>query len=311
MLSILAITLPIYLLIATGFVAVKSGYVAPEDIRALGRVVMRICLPATIFINIARVPVTEVFRWDFLLGYLAASLIVFGMGFVAAHRVYGWSNPSAALVGMGMACSNSAFMGYPIAAMVMGDVALQAFTMAMLVENMLLIPIAIMLADRGQGGGSFLRETLLPLVRNPLLIAVLAAVAVSSLGLVLPAAVDRTLSMLAPVAPPVALLAVGGTVAALAFTPGRKPVLAIVGVKLMVLPLVMFGVLHLIGSVPQPLVLSGVLISSVPMMSIYALFGQRWGEETIAASALILATAVSFLTVSALLWLGSSAFGQG
>jgi len=48
------------------------------------------------------------------------------------------------------------------------------------------------------------------------------------------------------------------------------------------------------------MLLAGVLIASVPMMSIYALFGYRYGQETMAASALILATILSFATVSAL-----------
>jgi hypothetical protein len=44
-----------------------------------------------------------------------------------------------------------------------------------------------------------------------------------------------------------------------------------------------------------------VLIASVPMLSIYALFGLRWGNEAMAATALIVATVVSFFTVSGLL----------
>jgi hypothetical protein len=215
----------------------------------------------------------------------------------------------AALMGLGMSSSNSGFMGFPIVAMVLGDVAVPALAMAMLVENLVMIPLAILLAEGGQGplrGRALWRNTLRPVLSNPILIAVAAAFALAASGLALPEVLRRMLDMLSPVGPPVALLAVGGIVAALSFAPIKGPVAAVVPGKLFLHPLAVLAALTLVGDVPQDLMLAGVLFASVPMMSIYALFGQRWGAETLAASALILTTALSFLTVSTILWLTSS-----
>lgn len=304
MLAVLAVTLPIYLIIALGFVVTRTGFVAAEDIRATGKVVLRVAMPAMIFLAISRTPLTEALRWDFLLGYLVASLLAFGAGVLLVRRGLGLPMRAAVLAGMGMSCSNSAFMGYPVASMVVGDAALQAFTMAMLVENILMVPLAVILADGAEADGrSALRRTLAGMVRNPLLLAVVAAVAFSLGGLTLPAPLERTLSMLAPVAPPIALLAIGGTVATLPFARADGPMLWVVAGKLLLHPLAAFVALSLMGGLPRDLLISGVLIAAVPMMSVYALFGQRWGQETLAASALILATVCSFATISAMLFL--------
>ena len=298
----IAITLPIYLIIALGYGAIRRGHVAPDDIRATGKLVMRVALPAMIFLAISRSPISAVLRWDFVLAYLAGSLLVFGAGFALARRGLGQETPAAALVGMGMACSNSAFMGYPVAAMVVGGVALQAFTMAMLVENIVMIPLAVLLGDGTRAGGNgALRTTLTGIARNPLLIAVLAAVAFSLSGLALPGPLERTLAMLAPVAAPIALLAVGGTVASLPFAAVAGPMPWVVAGKLIAHPLLVLAALSL-ATVPPDLRLAGVLIAAVPMMSIYALFGHRWGQERLAASALVVATVLSFFTISAMLF---------
>lgn len=306
MIEVLSVTLPIYLIIAAGFAAVRTGYVGGDEIRSLGRVVMRVCMPATIFFNIQRSSVAEILRWDFVLGYLAASLLVFAAGFAFARLVMKRPHQTAVLEAMGMSCSNSAFMGFPVAAMVVGDAALHAFTMAMMIENIVMMPLAVTLADSFGGkadGRGALRQTLSGMVRNPMLLAVVAAVAFSFSGPALPAALARTLEMLAPVSAPVALLAVGGAVASLPMQRLGGSLAYIVAGKLVAHPLAVLLLFLAIGTLPQDLMISGVLIASVPMMSIYALFGLRWGEERLAASALIVTTVLSFFTVSGLLWL--------
>ncbi len=301
MIEVLSVTLPIYLIIAAGFAAVRSGYVAADDVRALGRVVLRVCMPATIFIAIVRTPVADTLRWDFVLGYLAGSLVVFGTGLAFARLVLKRPRQRAVLEAMGMSCSNSAFMGYPVAALVVGDAALHAFTMTMMIENIVMMPLAVTIADSVSGRGA-LRQTVGGMVKNPLLLAVVAAIVFSLSGLQLPETLGRTLSMLAPVAAPVALLAVGGAVASLPLSRLEPSLFFIVAGKLIAHPLAVLGCLALIGTLPPDLLISGVLIASVPMMSIYALFGLRWGEETLAASAMIMTTLLSFFSVSFLLW---------
>lgn len=299
--AFLSVTLPVYLIIAAGYAAVRSGYVSTEDMRALGRVVLRLCIPATLFVAILKVPSGQAIRWDFMLAYAGGSLLVFaaGIGFASVVLGRGWS--ASVLSGLGSSSSNSGFMGFPIVALVLGDVALQAFSMALIIENILMIPLAMMLADGGKGG--LWAGVLRPMLTNPLLIAVALAVTLSVMSVSLPPALLRTLEMVAPVGPPVALMAVGGSIAALSFAPLQADVGAVVVGKLILHPLAVAGAFAAMGSLPADLALAGVLFAAVPMMSIYALFGQRWGAEGMAASALLLATALSFFTVSALLWL--------
>lgn len=299
--AFLGVTLPVYLIIAAGYGAVKAGYVQVEDMRALGRVVLRLCIPATLFVAILKVPAGQAIHWTFVFGYAAGSLAVFAAGTAFARLALGRAWQASVLSGLGSSCSNSGFIGLPIVALVLGDVALQAFSMTLIVENILMIPLALLLGDGGRGG--LWSGVLRPMLTNPLLIAVAAAVTLSQLSVTLPPALLRTLEMVAPVGPPVALMAVGGSIAALTFAPLRPDVAAVVLGKLLLHPLAVAGAFAIAGGLPADLALAGILFAAVPMMSIYALFGERWGAEGMAASALLLATVLSFFSVSALLWL--------
>ncbi|PKQ05191.1 MAG: permease [Alphaproteobacteria bacterium HGW-Alphaproteobacteria-11] len=304
MLAVFALTLPIYLLIALGFFVAKVGYVAVADMRAIGRVVLRVAMPALIFLALARAPLADTLRWDFMAGYAVGSLVIFTAGFALARGPLRRPMPQAALEALGMACSNSAYLGMPVAAILVGDVALQAFAMAMLVENIVILPLAVVLAEASGGGGRMaaFKRTLGGMVRNPLLIAVLVGVAASLTGLVLPAAVMQVMGMLAPVAAPVALLVIGSAVADLPPSGvGGAAVARVVFGKLVLHPLAVLAGFYLFGPPAPALLTSGVLIASVPMLSTYALFGLRWGNEALAATSLIVATVVSFFTVSGLL----------
>lgn len=125
--AFLGVTLPVYLIIAVGYGAVKAGYVRPDAMRALGRVVLRLCIPATLFVAILRVPAAQALRWDFLVAYALGSLSVFAAGLAFARLALGRSWQASVLSGLGSSSSNSGFMGFPIVALVLGDVALQAF----------------------------------------------------------------------------------------------------------------------------------------------------------------------------------------
>lgn len=57
------------------------------------------------------------------------------------------------LIGLGMSFSNSGFVGYPIALQILGPPAAAALAMCMIVENVLMFPLALVLAvPRGVEG---------------------------------------------------------------------------------------------------------------------------------------------------------------
>jgi len=73
----------------------------------------------------------------------------------------------------------------------------------------------------------------------------------------------------------------------------------------------MTGALLVLPPIAPYLAICGVTIAAMPMLSIYPLFGHRYGHPHLTSAALLSAVALSFLTISTTLWLldASAVFG--
>ncbi len=300
--ALLATILPLFTLIALGFAAVRTGYVEPAHTRPLGDFVMKIALPTLIFDAVTGLPAGETLNWRFIGAYAAGSLIAFGAGLWIARRVMGFDMAAGAMVGLGMAGSNSGFMGYPIALGVIGAGAAPLLAQAMVVENVLMIPLALALSARAGGAGRAAGlQALRSVFANPIILALMAGLAFSLAGLGLPAVLAGAVDMLAGVAPPIALFVLGATIAQLPMAGVRANAGVIVAGKLVLHPLAVLAALGLTPGIDGWVLLGGVIFAAAPMMSVYPLFGARAGIEMLSATALLIAVLASFATLS--LWI--------
>jgi predicted permease len=304
MTAVLEVTVPIYLLIVAGFAAVRSGYLGAEVVRALGTFVIRICIPAMIFSAVAE-PGGEALNWAFIAAYGGASLVVFATGLAVMRAARRRPLAESTISALGMANSNSGFMGFPIAAHVIGAEAVSILAWAMVFENMVLIPLALAIADAGafpeERFPAALARALRALPRNPILIGLALGLAVNLTGMPVPGVLDRFLGFLVQAAPVVALFVVGGTVAAFPLRGLALDTGLIALGKLVLHPALAFVALSLIPGLDPALLLGGVLFASVPMLSIFPIFGQRYGIESLTAATLVFTTTLSFATVSLLI----------
>ncbi|SFB49029.1 AEC family transporter [Azotobacter beijerinckii] len=304
MLQILSITTPIFILIGLGFFAVRFEVVSREQIRGLGSFVITFALPALVIKALSNNHFQEVMNWQYLLAYCVGSLAVYLFGLVFALKLRREPLDTGAITALGMAVSNSGFVGYPIVAMLLGPAAAIGLALNMLVENLLIIPLSLILAEAGRQQGStakVLRETAKRLAKTPLIIAMLVGLLLSLLEARLPAIPDKVVDMLASASAPVALFVIGGSLYGLKLN-GLFAELRMIAVgKLILHPLAVFLLFSLLPNVDPVLMVAGVMFASSPMLSIYPIFGQRFGVEGRCAAALLFTTVMSFFTISLLI----------
>jgi predicted permease len=313
--EILAITGPIYLAIALGYGLTRAGLFARSDMRIFGQYVIKLALPCLLFGALSKRNIGEILNPSYLLAYLGGTLAMIGLGLLWG-RQRGLGASHSAVAAMGMACSNSSFIGYPILLLTVAPVAAVALSLNTIVENVLVIPLLLVLAERGRGQPVHwllaLRQTLWRLAGNPFILALLAGLLVALLGWHLPAPLTRTIDLFAQSSAALSLFVIGGTLVGLPMQGMGRQVLPIVVAKLTLHPLAVYLAtlaLPLVGlpALSPALQTAAVLLAAMPMMSIYPILIQRYGKEDLGAAALLLATVLSFVSLSALLWLIQSA----
>ncbi len=271
--------------------------------RVLGQFVLRFALPALLFTMLARRSVAEIFDARYLLVYLGGSLIALAAGWFYARR-----HPASyrAFVGMGMAFSNSGYVGVPVLLPWLGPEAAVAIALTMIVENLLMLPLVLTLAERDGARrasvAAALRDIATTLLRHPLVLAIAAGVVVAALGLTLPAPLQRAVDMMAQASAAVALFVIGGSLVGLQLQGQRLDLAAVALGKLVLHPLAVAALAWWLLADNMLLRTAAIALAAMPMLGIYPVLAQKHGHEGFCAAALLVTTVASFFTLSGLLW---------
>ena len=307
MLTVLGITGPIFLIIAIGFIAVRGGLLGYGDSRALGIFVLNFALPALLFKALSQQPLGRLLNADLLMAYFLGSLLTLtlGIGFGCLLQKRGLQ--SSTILAMGMTISNSAFMGFPIAEQLIGPAATATLAVYVTVENLVMLPLVMVIAELGRKKGSHWARVIggicMRLMKNPLILSMLLGVAFSRFDLRLPSLAARAIDMLAGASAPVALFYIGCTLAGLSWKGMVGDILGVALGKLILHPLSVFAIFLFLPVADPALRQAAVINASMPMATIYALLGQKYGQEGFCSAALVVTTVASFFTITGLLWL--------
>jgi malonate transporter and related proteins len=311
MLDILAITGPIYLCILAGYLATRWAVFSKADMRVLGKFVLNFALPALLFNAVSQRSLREVMHLDYLLAYGLGSGLVLACGYLWARYVDRTAPSYRAYFAMGMSCSNSGYVGYPVASLAVGPLAAVALALNMVVENLFKLPVLMALADRDADAasgpqrrlGEVLWATVVGLARTPMLVAIVLGFACSTLEWPLPTAVAKTVSLFAQASTAIALFVIGGALVGLRLQGKRTVVAKIVLGKLVLHPLSVLLMLTWVVPVSDPqLRTAALLYAAMPMLGIYPILSYRHGHEEVSAAALLATTVGSFFTLNTLLW---------
>jgi len=313
-LDVLAITGPVYVVAAIGFLCTRAGLFQRSDMRVFGKYVVNLALPALLFNALAQRSVAEVLNPVFLAAYAIGSVAANLAGVFWARRVAGKPLSAAAAVGLGMSCPNSGFIGFPLVAQLFGPVnAGIALALAMVVENFVTLPLSLALADSGvdadaagQGRAQRLRTALLQslrsVLRNPMIWGMLAGFVFSLAGWRLPGPVARTVDMFAVACASLALFVIGGSLVGVRTRGLARDVAAIAAGKLLLHPLCVLAAVLLLPPMQRELQVIVVVMAAVPMLGIYPILVQKHGHDGMAAAAQLGTTVASFFTLTAVVW---------
>lgn len=311
MLKILSITGPIYFIIFLGYLTTRSGLFAKSEMQVIGKFVINLAIPALLFKVSSERELGEIINTSYLLVYLAGSLFALGAGYFWSRRLSGYSATVATLNALGISSSNSGFIGFPILLLYMQPVAGICFALNIIVENLVILPLILALAEQSLGGNLpwyriFLRS-MSRLAVNPMIIALTAGLIVSVAHINLPVIITRSVDLLAVSCSTLALFFIGGTLVGVRSKGNVSRISLIVFGKLIFHPLAVFFaiiLLPLLGLPPleTPMAGAAVIMAAVPMLSIYSIFAFKYGEEEVCSAALLITTLISFFTLSLLLW---------
>jgi len=310
MLTLLQLTAPIFILIALGYMCFGRGLLPSVALPGMGRYVILLAMPALLFKSLIQQRIGDLLQPRYLAVYALGSLTVFFAGFFNARLVHRLGTTASAFRGIGMSSANSGLIGLPLVLQVIGPHAVVATALTFTVENLLMIPLMIGLAESGVPGHAgplaVAKRIVMGLITSPLILSMIAACIGLALGLRPSGIAEKVVDMLAGTAAPVALVVVGGSLCGLSAKGIFRRVSEVVIGKLILHPLAIFAFLMLIPIADRDLRHTAILLASTQMLSIYPVLAQPYGEARFCAAAQLVTNICAFFTISTILWLLTS-----
>lgn len=303
----ISLILPLFGIMLAGYLAGRFHILNDDSGAILNQFVFVVSLPALIFISLSRIPVGDFFDWPFLGALGGGMLGVFCLSLLVARLLFTDTLAALGLHGLTAMFSSTAYIGLPLIRIVFGDAGLVPGIIGVILTAAVFLPLGIILAeiDKGRGGGKwkFNVTPLTAVLRNPLIVATVAGLTASATEVAIPGSVTTFCELLGGAFIPCALFASGLFMSGCTNKGDTKEVAWLVFAKLLLHPLITwwlaYHVFALKGVLPAIAVLQAALPSGVPVF----VLAQRYNTfETRSSAVILLTTAISVVTLSALLY---------
>jgi predicted permease len=299
MLHILGVTLPVFGLIALGFLARGVRLVSDRTGRGLSDFVFSVAVPALILKTLVGAAPAGAQPWGYWLSYFLGVAVVWALAMVLAGRFFGLTGIPAVVAGFAAGQSNTVLVGIPLILEAYGEEGAVPLFLLIAVHLPVTMTIATVLAQ-----GRSTKWTLIArgLALNPILIGIAAGVLLRLSGAPLPGVLRSIVEMLGAAAIPCALFAMGialwryGLAASL-------PLASLLSVlKLLIHPLAVYLLATRVFTMPPVWAGVAVLFAASPCGINAYLFAERYRAGiAVASGAIALSTALSVITTT--LWL--------
>lgn len=293
------ISMPLFVLIALGWLLVRWRQWPESITSAINRLVFRVALPAMLFrlmCNFSEGPPVDA---RLLIAFFGGCLLVFIIGRVVASKVFKLDGVAGSVFALGGIFSNNVLLGLPIARVMLGDEAIPSVALVLVFNGLILWTLATVSVEWFRHGALNLKgfgNTALSVLKNPLIIGILSGTLFSLTGLPLPVFVDQPVTMLGQIAVPLALVALGMSLASYRIKEGLAISYALSAIKLIVQPLAVWGLAWMIGLPPMESKVVVLLASMAVGVNVYLMSQQFNALTGPAATSMLLTTLFSALT---------------
>jgi malonate transporter and related proteins len=305
--NVIGLVLPFFGMILLGYVVARITRQPLEALGWMNTFVIYVALPALFFQLLAKTPIERLTELGYIFGAVLATYIVFAIMFAGSVLTSRGEIAESTIKGLAAAYGNIGYMGPGLALLAFGEEAAVPVALIFCFDNIFLFSIVPMLMAVFGATRRPLWPTVWHVAKqiafHPLIVASWLGALAAAVHFNPPVAVDRTLEFLQNAAAPVALFALGVTVALRPFERVPWEVPGVVAVKLLLHPAMAFGLLMLLGPFDPQWIATALLMASLPPALNAFIIARQYDTWVEAAStAVLLGTLVSVVTLTFMMW---------
>ncbi|MBB3773143.1 putative permease [Angulomicrobium tetraedrale] len=288
----------IFFVLALGYLAGKQTKFTQDQAGGFNQLVLNYCLPALLFSSIANSSRDTLFSDTRTL--TAAVCVLLGwyiLAFVVAKVVFGHDRREAGIAGLSAGAPTVGFLGMAVLMPLFGGTAALSVAIMALVVNVVLVPLGMFFVAPA---GTRPAAAILHAVKEPVVLAPLAAVLLVICGFRAPEIVQAPLALIGHATSGVAVFAAGLVLSAHRFELDLEVVWNAV-VKIILMPATMLAVALWLGIAPEK-VEEVVLLAALPPAFSGIVIAGRFQTYVSPASSTLIVSVLGF-AVAAPIWI--------
>jgi predicted permease len=287
-----------------GWLAARFDILKQETGNGIADFVFVVAIPLMLFRTLATAPLPGAPPWSYWASYFIALGLIWAGASLICRRGFARSGQEAAIVGFTAAQSNMVLLGIPLILRVFGEEGNVPLFLLIAIHLPITMTAATILIERAEPGESKVKTILTRMLRNPVVMAIVAGGLFRLTGLELAGPISSTMKFLGDAAAPCALFATGMALRRYGIG-GDTALLSIVAfLKLLVHPLLVFVLARYVFSVPPLWVGVATVLAGCPTGVNAYLLAERYRLATgLTSGAVLLTTLAAALTTTLLVWL--------
>ena len=297
-------TVPIFLLMALGFLFRKLGWIDEVFASKMNQFVFLVPLPILVFEDLATVDFQEVWNLKFV---LFCFFVTFASIALAAGISFLWKDRE--IRGEFIQASyrsSAALLGIAFIRNIYGDAGLAPLMIigSMPLYNiMAVVVLSFFQPERRKLDKELWKKTLKGIVTNPIIIGIAAGLLWSALRIPMPYIIGKTVSNVGAVATPLGLMALGASFDVQKTIGKIKPVTAACVLKFVDFTTVFLPLALMLGFRREELIAILVMLGSATTVSCYVMAKNMGHEGTVTSGVVMLTTVFSAFTLTGWLFL--------
>lgn len=296
-------TMPIFLMMVLGYILKKIKMVDEHSTNVMNKIVFRVFLPALLFLDLAKEDFVSIWDTKFVLFCsfaTVASIIV-----AAVLSLLDKDKADRGEIIQASYRSAAATLGIAFMTNIYDNIAMVALMIIASVPIYNIVAVIVLSLtspeDAELSKKQIFIKTLKNLVTNPIILSIMAGLIWSLLKIPIPHIMNKSVSYLAQVASPLALIALGAAFEFKDVKEKRGPLLLILFNKLFLFCMIFLPIGVYLGFRDETMVAALIMLGSATTSSSYIMSKNMGHKGVISSSAVMLTTLFSAFTLT--LWL--------
>ena len=300
------VTMPIFLVMVIGYILKQIGMLNDNFVTVANKFNFKVTLPFMLFKDIAGVDIKAVFDIKYVLFCAIVSTICFWVVWGTAKLLVRDKTIRGAFVQSSFRGS-AAVMGLAFIQNIYGSSAMGPLMIVSAVPLYNIFSVIVLTFEANDSTGidkkAKIRQAGINICKNPIILSILAGLVVGLLGIQFPTLVNKTISNVAQMATPLALITIG------AGFEGRKalakiaPTMAASTIKLVLQPLVFLPVAAWMGFSGEKMIAILIMLASPTTPSCYIMAKSMNNDEVLTASVIVTTTLMAAFTLTGWIFL--------